>query len=152
MCCMNAPRIRDFLPEDLDRLYEIDGVCFPDFVAYTYAELRFYLRHPRSICKVAIAENEIVAFAIGQTGSRGCGHVVTLDVVPAFRRHKVGTVLIELLHEHFRSEGMNKSVLEVDTGNEAAQQFYDRLGYSRKGILRGYYANRSDAYRMTLQL
>jgi ribosomal-protein-alanine N-acetyltransferase len=140
--------IRDLRRSDIGRLHEIDSICFAADIAFTRAELLFYLRHPYALAKVAERVGNIVGFAIGRVESDFYGHVITLDVVPEARRSKIGTQLIEVLHEEFRRAGVLLAVLEVDVENSGARLFYERLGYERIETLRGYYKERSDAYRM----
>jgi ribosomal-protein-alanine N-acetyltransferase len=144
--------IRDLLPGEIDRLHDIDQICFPAYMAYSRTELLYYLGHPSAIRKVAEIAGKIVGFAIGHVEPRKRAHVITLDVEPEARRRKVGGALMEALHEEFRRRGVARVELEVDTANEAAQQFYARLGYKRGELLRGYYKARGDAYRMALLL
>jgi len=144
--------IRDVKPNDFEKLYDIDRICFPDYMAYSRAELRFYLRHPFSISRLAEFARNVIGFAIGRIEPGACAHIITLDVVPGERRRKVGSALMEVLHAEFRRLGAARVMLEVDTGNETAQSFYLGLGYERRELLRGYYDARSDAYRMMLIL
>jgi len=150
----SAPlQIREYCPEDLDVLREIDRSCFPAFMAYSRAEFLFYLRQPGAICKVASTGGRIVGFAIGRMESSvRAAHVITLDVAPDARRQKVGVRLMQALHEEFRGRGARQIALEVETGNDAAQRFYEWLGYRRVGVLRGYYMSRRDAYRMEFEI
>jgi ribosomal-protein-alanine N-acetyltransferase len=144
--------IRDFRPEEIPRMHEIDRICFPDYMAYSRAELVFFLKHPASITRIAECGGEIVGFAVGCREPGVLAHIITLDVVPEARRCRVGTALMAALHEAFREGGVAQVVLEVATANEGARRFYEGLGYERKRLLRGYYKNRSDAYQMMRQL
>jgi ribosomal protein S18 acetylase RimI-like enzyme len=144
--------IRDYRVEEIAALHWIDGICFPADLAYSRAELRFYLMRPFSIGKVAERDGTILGFAVGWGKSGQEARVITLDVVPEARRCKVGTALMAALHEQFRKCGALQAALEVDAGNEGAQVFYRVLGYERKELLRGYYKGRGDAYRMVLCL
>lgn len=144
--------IRDVLFGEIERLHDIDQICFPAYMAYSRAELRYYLGHPSAIRKVAEIAGKIVGFAIGHIEPRKRAHVITLDVEPEARRRKVGSALMEALHEEFRGRGVVLVELEVDTANEAAQRFYARLGYERGELLPGYYKARGDACRMALLL
>jgi len=144
--------IRDYRDGEIQRLHQIDRICFPPHMAYSRAELLFYLEHPSAICKVAESGEEVVGFALGRVERNGYGHVITLDVVPEARRRRVGTALMEALHGELRARQVSQVVLEVDVSNEAAQRFYDLLGYRRDELLRGYYHERQDAYRMILML
>jgi len=144
--------IRDFRPEEIPRMHEIDLICFPDYMAYSRAELVFFLKHPAAITRIAERGGEIAGFAVGGREPGARAHIITLDVVPEARRCGIGAALMAALHEAFRERGVAQVVLEVATGNEGAQRFYVELGYERKNLLRGYYKNRSDAYQMMRQL
>jgi ribosomal-protein-alanine N-acetyltransferase len=121
-------------------------------MAYSRAELLFFLKHSSSIARVAEITGRIVGFAVGQNGTGAAAHVVTLDVLPEARRRGVGTGLMNALHEEFRKRHASQVMLEVDAGNEAAQRFYHGLGYERMGLLPGYYKGRGDALVMARSL
>lgn len=146
------PLIRNVRMEDARLLYDIDQICFPADVAYSRAELLSYLRDPHVIGKVVEAEGKISGFAIARFEAAARAHVITLDVIPEARRRRVGTALIEALHGEFRKRGATQVTLEVNTSNEAAQRFYQKFGYEQRGLLRGYYMGRDDAYSMVLLL
>ncbi len=140
--------IRDARVSDLARLHEIDALCFDRDIAFSRAELLFYLRHARSHAKAAERMGTVVGFAIGRVEGEFHGHLITLDVVPEARRAGIGTALVEVVHDEFRRAGVFLAVLEVDVTNTGALRFYEKLGYERVETLRGYYRGRSDAYRM----
>jgi len=149
---LGQPLIRDVRTEDIQRLYDIDQICFPSYLAYSRAEFLSCLRHPLSVGKIAEVQGGVLGFGIARLEVAAHAHVITLDVVPEARRRKVGTRLIEALHQEFRKRGVTQVTLEVDTGNDAAQRFYQKMGYKRRELLRGYYKARNDAYRMVLLL
>ncbi len=144
--------IRDARKNDLRRLYDIDQVCFPPNIAYSMDEMRWYLRHPKAISKVAESGGTTVGFAIGKLSAALQAHIITLDVIPEVRRRRVGCALMEALHGEFRSRGIRRVALEVATQNVPAQRFYLSFGYVRQGLLPGYYGEGNDAYRMILEL
>ena len=140
--------IRDYSREDFRILHAIDAACFPAHMAYSRAELLFFLGHDASIARVAEIAGRIVGFAVGQSEPGSAAHVVTLDVISEARRRGVGTGLMNALHEEFRRRNALKVTLEVDAGNEAAQRFYRGLGYRCLGMIPGYYQGRGDALIM----
>jgi [ribosomal protein S18]-alanine N-acetyltransferase len=144
--------IRSYRQTDLPELHRIDQICFEGDIAFTKAEMLFYLTHPKSIIAVAERGDGIVGFAVGQMGGQASAHIFTLDVIPEARRKKVGTRLIESLHQAFRDKNMRIVDLEVSTKNRAAQCMYEKLQYYCVGVLPGYYNGREDAYRMMLIL
>ena len=75
-------------------------------------------------------------------------HLDLLAVAPPYRRAGVGRQLLEWLEECAVVAGIFRVALEVRTGNEGAQLFYQRLGYRPLGHLPGYYQGSETALRM----
>jgi [ribosomal protein S18]-alanine N-acetyltransferase len=145
----NPPlRFRPFETEDLAELIEIDRVCFPDDIAFSCAELSFYLNHAQSIACIADGAGGIVGFVLARIETRSRAHVLTLDVIPEARRRKIGTALMDALHSELAKRGVGTAILEVAVRNLPAQRLYQRLRYQYLETLSGYYKGRDDAYRM----
>lgn len=154
--------LRPFRRADLETLYKIDQVCFAPGIAYSKAELRYYLQHPKSFTVVAEAagvaesnEPAIAGFCIGQLylheGER-LGHIITIDVLPELRRQRAGRLLLTAVEEHFRANDVKSIRLEVAVDNPQAQNFYRAMGYEAIGRIPGYYLGRFDALMMQKQL
>lgn len=148
--------LRPFQRADLDILYRIDQVCFPPGIAYSKAELRYYIQHPKSLTVVAEDETKSIAgFCTGRTHLREgglFGHIITIDVLPLARRRGLGRKLLLAVEEHFRSKAVISIRLEVAVDNEHAQIFYRAMGYERIGMIPGYYGGRLDALVLQKQL
>jgi [ribosomal protein S18]-alanine N-acetyltransferase len=154
--------LRPFRRADLEALYKIDQVCFAPGIAYSKAELRYYLQHSRSFTVVAedtaAAESNdpgIVGFCTGQLylhdGVRQ-GHIITIDVLPESRRQRAGRLLLTAVEEYFRANDVKSIRLEVAVDNPQAQNFYHAMGYEAIGRIPGYYLGRFDALMMEKQL
>jgi ribosomal-protein-alanine N-acetyltransferase len=141
-------RIRKFRAGDLNTLYEIDRICFPEDIAFSRTLLAFYLNHPKSIARVADEPGRILGFVLACIEGPSYAHVLTLDVVPDVRRRKIGTSLMNTLHGKLKRQGIAAAILEVGIGNIPAQRLYEKLQYQYLGTLHGYYHGREDAYRM----
>jgi ribosomal-protein-alanine N-acetyltransferase len=89
---------------------------------------------------------------LGWAGVRVIGdeaEVLTVGVVPAARRRGTGARLLAALLEHARGRGARTAFLEVRIDNDDALSLYEREGFSRVGVRRGYYAGgRVDAVVM----
>ena len=73
-------------------------------------------------------------------------HVMNVAVAPEQRRRKIATMLLARLFEETAGEGRRGYTLEVRVSNSGAIHLYERLGFERHGIRRGYYTdNREDA-------
>lgn len=141
-------RIRNYSREDLDDLYRMDRVCFPDYIAFSRWELASNLSHPKSIARVAETPGKIVGFVLARVESHSIAHIITLDVLPEARRQKIGTELMRMMHQALAEIGITSAVLEVSVANIPAQRLYEKLRYRRTGTLPGYYQGIEDAYQL----
>ncbi|HTQ09229.1 MAG TPA: ribosomal protein S18-alanine N-acetyltransferase [Fimbriimonadaceae bacterium] len=108
------------------------------------------LTHRDRIFLVAIAGGEIVGYG-GVWLVIDEAHVTTLAVDEPFRRQGIGEKLMIELLEKSKEAGMTCSTLEVRAGNEPAIRLYEKLGYSRAALRKGYYPdNKEDACVMWL--
>jgi [ribosomal protein S18]-alanine N-acetyltransferase len=139
----------------MDALFVLDQECFRPGIAYSKAELRYFLFHPRSISVVAESAAGIAGFAIVEfplENGRRIGHIVTIDVAPEQRRVGVGRLLMDALLDFCRQAEANHLRLEVAVDNEGALAFYRRLGFAETGRIRGFYMGKLDALQMGLDL
>ena len=103
--------------------------------------------------KVLVAEaqqgrgTEIAGFAIMRFEAEEA-HLSLLAVHPFYRRRRIARNLLKRLEASARAAGLGEVRLEVRTGNEAALEFYRRLGYRAVLRLPGYYGGRESAFRM----
>jgi ribosomal-protein-alanine N-acetyltransferase len=143
--------LRTFLKTDLAAAYALDQVCFPEGIAYSRAELRYFVSRPLAFGIVVSKADSLVGFLIASHQARqprGMAHIITLDVDPILRRKGVASMLMENAEQHYRKLGMAGIELEVAVDNEPAQQFYLQRGFTPTGLLRGYYDGRLDAVSM----
>jgi ribosomal-protein-alanine N-acetyltransferase len=132
-------------------LFALDQACFRQGIAYSKAELKYFLFHPAGISLVAADSDAVAGFAIGEMRmehGQPVGHVVTIDVDPAQRRRGVGRMLMEALTARCREDGITRLQLEVAVDNDAAISFYKGQGFANLGRIRGYYLGKLDALAM----
>ncbi len=143
------PRItlRSYKVKDFDALFEIDQACYPSEIAYSRAELRYYLRFPNADCLIATIRDKPVGFCL-TTHQAACGHIITIDVLEEFRRHKIGTRLLKAVEQHLAKSGVREVLLETATENDSAIAFWQKHGYRTRGIWKHYYPGGRDAYAM----
>jgi [ribosomal protein S18]-alanine N-acetyltransferase len=142
-------RLRPFHGSDLHDLHKLDQVCFAPDIAYSKAELEYFLANPRSTCWVAEAEDfGLAGFLILERMRRrgiAAGHIVTIDVAEATRRQGVGRLLMETAEAEAKRHGARLLMLEVAEDNTAARAFYRKMGFADVGRIARYYAGRLDA-------
>ncbi len=145
--------LRDFSPDDFDRLHAIDQECFPPGIAYSRRELSFYMKLRGAFTLVAEAgtwakKPDIAGFIVAQKHQRRMGHVVTIDVLAPYRRHGLGSLLMNEVESRLREAGCDAMFLETAVDNAAALKFYERHGYVVVKELPEYYPNGLDGYLM----
>jgi ribosomal protein S18 acetylase RimI-like enzyme len=97
-------------------------------------------RHPR-----------IAAFAIMHFGDE-TAHLNLLAVGAGHRRQGLGRRLVEWLTATAIEAGIFRIDLELRAQNQAAREFYERMGFSALTVIPGYYQGREGALRMTRRL
>ena len=96
---------------------------------------------------VACIRENIAGFAIMRYGNDDA-HLDLLAVAPPYRRAGIGRQLLQWLEKCAVVAGIFSVALEVRAGNEAAQLFYQRMGYRALVHLPGYYQGIEAALRM----
>lgn len=105
------------------------------------------IRDPDVNVLVAGANRRIVGFAIMRYGEDKA-HLDLLAVAPAYRRCGIARQLLQWLEKCAVVAGIFEIALEVRAGNEAAQLFYQSMGYQPLTDLPGYYQGVEGARRM----
>ncbi len=81
------------------------------------------------------------------------GYIGNVAVRPAFRRQGIAGAMLMELEKLARERSLSFLTLEVRAGNVPAIALYEKHGYSRVGLRRGYYSDpREDAILMTKTL
>ncbi|MDZ7652227.1 MAG: ribosomal protein S18-alanine N-acetyltransferase [Burkholderiaceae bacterium] len=82
-------------------------------------------------------------------------HLLNLSVAADCQRAGYGWRMLEWMAQQARDHGARSMLLEVRPSNLSAQQLYERYGFARIGIRRGYYPaqdGREDALVMRIAL
>lgn len=153
---MNDPfNIRQFQPDDIKHVVSINQRCLPE----NYPDQFFMGLHyhaPKAFF-VAEYEGEIVGYIMCriERGISGFGrmpvkkgHIVSVAVLHTLRNKGIGTSLISAGMSGMIDYGASEFFLEVRKTNEEAIAVYEKLGYSVRRVLRGYYRDGEDAYLM----
>jgi [ribosomal protein S18]-alanine N-acetyltransferase len=159
--------LRDFRQAEFETLWRIDQQCFAPGISYSRLELATYLRRPGAFVLVAdsseadtVSESSskaqpsrtAVGFIVAEAGSRGRGHIITIDVLGHARRAGIGSQLLHAAEDRLRAAGCHFVVLETAVDNTAGVSFYKRHLYTIIKTLPRYYANGVDAFVMKKDL
>jgi ribosomal protein S18 acetylase RimI-like enzyme len=142
-----AIHLRLFQRSDFEALYRIDQACFPKGIAYGRLELKLYLGTPGSHCVIAEISDEIAGFILTErSGQRA--HIITLDVLDAYRRRAIGAALLEAAEVDAQLHEVDRVYLETATTNEPAIAFWRKHGYREFGTIADYYGPGQNAFAM----
>jgi len=149
--------VRNYRSDEIDALWRIDQQCFEPGISYSRRELISYLRRPGAFGLVvdsSVSSGSLVpvAFILAEAGSRGSGHIITIDVLPEFRRTGVGSQLLKAAENRLRAAHCNAVVLETAVDNQAALAFYKRHNYTVIKTFPRYYSNGVDAFVLNKDL
>jgi [ribosomal protein S18]-alanine N-acetyltransferase len=132
---------------DLDAVEVIERDSYP--TPWSRSMFDAELRKPSALALGAFGEaDELVGYAF-VSRYVDAWHVMNVAVANAFRRRGVASALLERLFEITASDPRRGYTLEVRISNTGAIALYERLGFERRGMRRGYYTdNREDALIM----
>jgi ribosomal protein S18 acetylase RimI-like enzyme len=169
-------RLRDYQNKDIEKLHRLDQECFEVGISYTRAELTSFIEKKGSFCIVAELEAEwssdgasatpaskakpalkyekgtVTGFIVAERHPKGYGHIITIDVREGFRRHQLGTKLLNAAEDRLRKLDSFMVVLEVAVNNLAAITFYKRHNFNVARTIPRYYKDELDAFFMTKRL
>ena len=134
-----------------EQLYEIEALerrCFS--VPWTREMLQSQLG-PGHVFLAAV-ENGRVAGYVGMMTVLDEGYISNVAVEPEKRRCGIADALLRELERRARAMDLSFMTLEVRQSNAPAIALYEKHGFLRVGVRRGYYEQpREDAVLMTLR-
>ena len=138
--------IRRVTLADVPFLVEVEELSFdvpwPDFL------FKAHLNNPGFM--VYEREGNILGYVmVGD--SKGKAHLQNIAVHPQFRRHGIGTELLEWCIDLVKLYGYRVMILEVRQKNTSSQAFYINHGFKKSGTVAGYYLD-DDAIIMTRKI
>lgn len=130
--------VRSLIDKELSEPYSI----------FTY---RYFLNQWPEFCFIALEEENSVGTIVCKMEDRmgrKRGYIAMLAVDPKHRGKKIGTKLVEMVMEALEKVDIDEIVLETEINNEASLALYEKLGFVRSKLLKRYYMNGVDAYRL----
>ena len=152
--------LRPFKPVDLDQVININHECLPEnYTTFFFMDL--YERYPETFI-VAEEDGKIAGYILCriETGLAGLdrlglskkGHVISIAVLPQYRRQGVANALMEEAMKNMVHYKAKECYLEVRVGNDEAVKLYQKLGFKISRTIREYYMDGEDAHVMTKKL
>jgi ribosomal protein S18 acetylase RimI-like enzyme len=130
---------------DLKLLSGLEKTCFGDD-AWSLLELLGLLAFPGVIRLKAVAKGAMVGFIAGdQRRNETAGWILTLGVVPEWRRHGIAEELLGACEQKMTLPDIK---LTVRRSNAAAIHLYEKMNYRQVDIWSHYYNNGEDGLVM----
>lgn len=128
--------------DDLPILIELDrAVGMPAMTAAYFRSLLLKVSEHQACVPVATVGGTPVAFSV-TTWLMDEASLLDVVVAPQWRRHGLGSRMLEHTLERLRECGVQRWLLEVRSSNRPAQHLYRSLGFERDGLRPNYYPAR----------
>ena len=138
--------VRNALPEDLPEITEIEKRCFS--TPWSESAFRSQLAS-NPVFKAMIVDGEIAGYAIIDTQILPESELFNIAVAPEYRGKGLSKMLMDSVLEDAQKRGAETVLLEVRASNTAAIGLYEKYGFQRNGVRKGYYSHpKEDAILM----
>ena len=139
--------LREMMIDDLEKVMKIEEELFT--VPWTKEGFFTFLTRDDAMFLVVEEKEQILGYC-GLLMVLDEGDVLNVAVRKDRQREGIGNFLMESMMRLAAERGINIIHLEVRKGNETAVRLYERLGFKKDGIRKGYYTDPvEDAILMT---
>ncbi|MFP3167609.1 ribosomal-protein-alanine N-acetyltransferase [Thermoproteus sp. CP80] len=136
-------------PERLDGIYEVELDSFKKEDIYSIDLLKFLCSFCYENSYIYIENNKVLGYII--TCVEGsAAHIISIAVRQEARRRGVGSALLCTALRLLKNRKVEKIYLEVRMSNKNAIDLYKKAGFQIVEVLRNYYSDGEDGYRMEL--
>ena len=143
-------KVRKFRLSDMERLLEIEHASFGRD-AYDRNLFAAFFRNCGDLFLVADGDRGVRGYAV--TCVRGVrAELVSIAVDPKSRGKGIASALLESTLRRVRRRGAARIGLTVRLTNRPARAFYEKYGFRRTRVVRGYYEDGEDGLAMTKEL
>ncbi|MDR2577954.1 MAG: ribosomal protein S18-alanine N-acetyltransferase [Chitinispirillales bacterium] len=140
---------------DIERIYALEQTCNPN--PWTREGVAEEFSNPNSIFLVLETQaphatsSQIIGF-ISAALILDEIHILEVAVCPNHRNAGLGSLLINALLSSAAAKNAVRACLEVRAANLPAIRVYEKRGFGRDGVRKGYYQDGEDAVLMSLEL
>lgn len=138
--------VRDMVNADLDRVMEIENLCFkaPWQRDDLYREIN---DNKLAVLSVITINNLVVGFS-DYWNTFDSGTICQIAIHPDYQHQSLGSKLMEEIIKDAKAKKTRTLTLEVRSSNEKAIRFYRKYGFQIALVKEKYYTNGEDAIYM----
>jgi len=119
--------VREMLPEDFQRVYEIDLSAFS--LIWRNSMSQQLAAYQEAFSATVIEEDgKVVAYQVSTTNPQG-GHLARLAVDPEYQKQGYATRLMVDLLETFQEQGIIEVTVNTQSDNKASLDLYQKFGF-----------------------
>ena len=158
---ISEPLLRQFRPSDLQKITRINRATLPENYPDSFF-LLIYSSFPQGFLVAEDERNHLIGYTMNriETGLSNYsrlrrvkkGHVISIAVLPGYRRSGVGQKLMNRVLEEMRKMGAIECFLEVRESNYPAIIMYEKFRFEKIKILKKYYSDNESAWLMSIRL
>jgi len=137
-----APEIRPVTPFDLELVAALHAACFAE--GWSAASIATLLAGPGAFGLLAASDGEPAGFILVRPAADEA-EILSLAVLPAWRRRGLARRLLAAALERLAAAGTRRLLLEVAEDNAAARRLYQGAGLVPVGRRPGYYRSEGGA-------
>ena len=123
---------------------------------YSIFTYRYFIHGWPDLCFLAMLDDRMVGTIVckAERNTHGVysGYIAMLAVEKEYRKHGIGSALVQQSIDHMKELGCDECYLETEITNKGALRLYERLGFMRDVRLIRYYLNGNDAFKLKLML
>lgn len=144
---MNKLHIEYMTADHIEQIALLEKQCFT--TPWSNEALRQELEVENAVFLTALYDNNVVGY-VGMHNNLGEGYVTNIAVDKHNRRKSIGQQLMLALFDYAINNNMQFISLEVRVTNNAAISLYEKLGFEKLGVRKGFYSHPTeDALIMT---
>jgi ribosomal-protein-alanine N-acetyltransferase len=139
---------------DLDRILQIEHASFGKD-AYDRNLFADFYHKCGELFLVAVRGRNVCGYMVTCTGGRspsGRAELISVAVDPKHRGKGIASALMDSTLRRLRRRGIERFALTVKVTNRVAIRFYKGYGFNKSRIVRRYYEDGADAFRMATYL
>ena len=147
----DQPRLAAMADADLDAVLAIEGAVYSH--PWTRGNFADSLRAAYT-CRTLRLDKELLGYFVLMVAA-GEAHLLNLSVAQAHQRRGLGSALLREAQRLAREQGGRRMFLEVRPSNSAGQVLYEKFGFRKIALRRGYYPavqGREDAIVLSVGL
>ena len=128
----NKVVIREITEDDLEAILELDRKIVGKERSVTYKNpIGNYLGGDFGLSFVAVDNNKIAGFVMGQLEGPGKGWIQAIAIDPEYRRKDVGASLVKALLARYKSKGIDTVHIASSWRDSGMLSFLGSLGFTR---------------------